>query len=112
MNAKSLARFPELKTKEEKMRAKRLSRREFLRGAALTGAGLVAAACAPPAPPPPPQVVKETVVVAGTPQVIEKVVTSTPAPTAVPTKVVKDKIRVGMSSPLSGSQAVVRASAF
>jgi branched-chain amino acid transport system substrate-binding protein len=53
------------------------------------------------------------VVVAGTPQVIEKVVTSTPAPTAAPTKApVKDKIRVGMSSPLSGSQAQVRASAF
>ena len=33
--------------------------------------------------------------------------------TAAPTKAaVKDKIRVGMSSPLSGSQAQIRASAF
>jgi branched-chain amino acid transport system substrate-binding protein len=91
------------------MSAKGLSRREFLRGAALTGAGLVAAACTPPATP---QVIKETVVVAGTPQVVEKVVTPTPVPTVAPTKVVKDKIRVGMSSPLSGSQAQIRASAF
>jgi oligopeptide transport system substrate-binding protein len=43
-------------------------------------------ACTAPATPPPPQVVKETVVVAGTPQVVEKVVTVTPAPTAAPTK--------------------------
>jgi branched-chain amino acid transport system substrate-binding protein len=113
MNVKGLARFLWIKNKkEEKMRAKRLTRREFIRGAALTGAGLVAAACAPPATPPPPQIVKETVVVAGTPQIIEKVVTPTPVPTVVPTKVVKDKIRVGMSSPLSGPQAVIRSSAF
>lgn len=75
------------KEKEEKMNANYLTRREFIRGAVLTGAGLVVAACAPPA--------------------------TTQAPTAVvPTKAAKDKIVVGMSSPLSGSQAVVRASAF
>lgn len=49
------------------------------------------AACAPtvapaPAPTAPPQIVKETVVIAGTPQVVEKVVTATPPPaTKVPT---------------------------
>lgn len=75
------------KEKEEKMNANCLTRREFIRGAVLTGAGLVVAACAPPA--------------------------TTQAPTTVvPTKAAKDKIVVGMSSPLSGSQAVVRASAF
>lgn len=42
------------------------------------------AACATPATPPAPQVVKETVVVPGTPQVVEKVVTAVP-PTAAPT---------------------------
>ncbi len=95
------------------MSAKRLTRREFLRGAALTSAGLVAAACAPPATPPPPQIVKETVVVAGTPQIIEKVVTPTAAPTATPTKrPTKDKIVVGMSRPLSGPLAVIGDSAF
>jgi ABC-type branched-subunit amino acid transport system substrate-binding protein len=95
------------------MSAKRLTRREFIRGAALTGAGLVVAACAPPPTPPPPQIVKETVVVAGTPQIVEKVVTATPAPAATATKVpVKDKIVVGMSRPLSGPLAVIGDSAF
>lgn len=93
------------------MRPSRLTRREFLRYSALAGVGLVVAACAPPTPPPP-QIVKETVVVAGTPQIIEKVVTPTTAPTAAVKVVPKDKIRVGMSSPLSGAQAQIRASAF
>ena len=53
------------------MNTKGLTRREFLRGAALTGVGLVAAACAPAATP-------------------------TEAPTAMP---VKDKIVVGMEGP-------------
>ena len=44
-----------------------------------------AAACAPAAPVAP-QIVKETVVVAGTPQIVEKVVTPTPGPTTAPTK--------------------------
>jgi branched-chain amino acid transport system substrate-binding protein len=97
---------------------KGLSRREFLRGAALTGVGVVAAACAPAtAPPTPePQIVKETVVVEGTPQVIEKVVTATPEPTEEPTATpappVKDKIVVGMSRPLSGPLAIIGDSAF
>ncbi len=56
---------------------------------------LLIAACAPSAAPTqvvekvvtvPPQVVKETVIVAGTPQVVERVVTATPAP-ATPTQV-------------------------
>ncbi|MDH4138667.1 MAG: amino acid ABC transporter substrate-binding protein [Anaerolineae bacterium] len=95
------------------MDTKGLSRREFLRDAALAGAGLVAAACGPSPTPPPPQVVKETVVVAGTPQVIEKVVTATPAPTAAPTMApAKDKIVVGMSRPLSGPLAIIGDSAF
>jgi len=95
------------------MSTKRLTRREFLHGAALTGAGLVAAACAPPATPPPPQIIKETVVVAGTPQVIERVITPTAAPTAAPTKrPTKDKIVVGMSRPLSGPLAIIGDSAF
>ena len=97
------------------MDSKGLSRRKFLRGAALTGVGLVAAACAP-ATAPPPQVVKETVVVAGTPEVIEKVVTATPAPTEAPTEAPppppKDKIVVGMSRPLSGPLAIIGDSAF
>jgi branched-chain amino acid transport system substrate-binding protein len=38
--------------------------------------------------------------------------TAAVAPTVAATTVVKDKIRVGMSSPLSGSQAQIRASAF
>lgn len=58
---------------------KRLSRRDFLRGAALAAAGAVAAACQP-------QVVtevvketvKETVVVEAEPEIVEKVVTVTP----------------------------------
>src|SRR5512135_3652165 len=45
---------------------------------------VVACAAPPPAPVPTaaPVVVKETVVVAGTPQVVERVVTATPAPAA------------------------------
>jgi oligopeptide transport system substrate-binding protein len=49
---------------------------------------IVLSSCAAPTPAaaPAPQVVKETVVVAGTPQVVEKVITPTPAPTAKPTR--------------------------
>jgi peptide/nickel transport system substrate-binding protein len=48
MSAKGLTRFPEPENKKEgKMDTKGLTRREFLRGAALTGVGLVAAACGP-----------------------------------------------------------------
>jgi branched-chain amino acid transport system substrate-binding protein len=77
-----------------------LTRRDFLRGAALAGVGLAAAACGPTATPTPEP-------------------TEAPAlePTAVPTetavvKPVKDNIVVGMSRPLSGSQAIVGDSAF
>jgi multiple sugar transport system substrate-binding protein len=68
---------------------KRISRRRFLTGLALTGGGAVAAACAPAAAPQVvKEVVKETVVVevAGTPEVrevekiVEKVVTAVPPP--------------------------------
>lgn len=53
-----------------------VNRRRFLRMAAMGVAGAALAACAPEAT----QAVKETVVVGGTPQVVEKVVTTTPAP--------------------------------
>jgi branched-chain amino acid transport system substrate-binding protein len=96
------------------MATKRLTRREFLRGAALTGAGLVAAACAPsptPTEAPAPEVVevtkvvKETVVVEATP---EPAPTEAPAPALPP----KDTIVVGMARPLSGPLAIVGDSAF
>jgi len=86
------------------MDTKGLTRRDFLRGAALASAGLVAAACAP-APTP-------TAAPTATP---------TKAPTPVPTKAptptptmapVKDKIVVGMARPLSGPLAVIGDSAF
>jgi branched-chain amino acid transport system substrate-binding protein len=94
------------------MDKKRLTRREFLRGAALTGVGLVATACAPSATPtaPPPEVmevtkvVRETVVVEATAEPVP-----TEAPTVAPTK---DAIVVGMSRPLSGPLAVIGDSAF
>jgi len=71
---------------------KQLTRREFLNAAVLAGAGAVVSACTPPA---------------AQPEV------STEAPTAVPTTLpAKDKILVGMSRPLSGSQAIVGDSAF
>ena len=55
------------------MAAQKVSRREFLRLAALGSVGVAAAACVPPTA----QVVKETVEVE---TVVEKVVTATPAP--------------------------------
>ncbi len=74
------------------MDTKKLSRREFLRGAAVAGVGMTAAACgASPTEAPEPTVA--------------------PTETAVVTPV-KDKIVVGMSRPLSGSQAIVGDSAF
>jgi multiple sugar transport system substrate-binding protein len=68
------------------MSKKGLSRREFIRLSTLTAAGAALAACAPqepePQPTPEPEevVVKETVIVEGTPEVVEKVVTATPPP--------------------------------
>jgi len=49
MEAKDLTYSPGLEDskKEEKMESKGLTRRDFIRGAALTGVGAVAAACAP-----------------------------------------------------------------
>ena len=48
MGARDPTRYQELEDKkEEKMDDKRISRRDFIRGAALTGAGLAAASCAP-----------------------------------------------------------------
>ncbi len=67
---------------------KDLTRRDFLKGIAIAGMGAAVASCAGPAAP-------------------------TEAPTAVPTTMpAKDKILVGMSRPLSGSQAIVGDSAF
>ena len=48
MGAREPTRYQEGEDKkEEKMKDKRITRRDFLRGAAVTGAGLVAASCAP-----------------------------------------------------------------
>jgi branched-chain amino acid transport system substrate-binding protein len=77
-----------------------LTRREFLRGAALAGVGLAAAACGPTATPTP----EPTEALAAEP-------TAAPTETAV-VKPVKENIVVGMSRPLSGSQAIVGDSAF
>ena len=70
--------------------AKRISRRRFLAGLAVTGGSAVVAACVPAAPQAPaaPQIVKETVVVEGAPVEVtkvvevpvEKVITATPPP--------------------------------
>jgi len=60
-----------------------ISRRALLRGCAFASVGLVAAACAPQVVKETVEVeriVKETVIVEGTPQVVEKVVTVAPAP--------------------------------
>lgn len=54
---------------------RRVARRGFLRGLAVAAGSSVLAACAPEKP-----VEKETVIVEGTPKVVEKVVTSTPEP--------------------------------
>jgi branched-chain amino acid transport system substrate-binding protein len=77
------------------MDTKGLSRREFLRDAALAGVGLVAAACAPSPTP------------AGAPTAAP-----TPVPSPTPITSAKDKIVVGMSRPLSGWNAVIGDSAF
>lgn len=65
-----------------------LTRREFLKGSALVGAGLAVSACAGPAAP---------------------TEAPTPEPTAMPEK---DKIVVGMSRPLTGWNATIGDSAF
>lgn len=80
------------------MSSKGLTRREFLRGAALTGVGVAAAACgAAPAP------------TAAPTQPPAAAPTQAPTAVAVP---VKDKIVVGMSRPLSGWNATIGDAAF
>ena len=72
------------------MAAKEVTRRRFLKGLATAAGGTVLAACAPAATPTPQiveKVVKETVVVQGTPQVIEKPVTAPPPTKTAPTEV-------------------------
>ena len=61
------------------MHVRRLSRREFLTGFALAGTGVMVAACQPQVVE---KVVKETVVVEGTPKVVEveKLVTAAKVP--------------------------------
>jgi len=54
------------------MEAKNMNRRGFLRLAAGLAAGAALAACTPPTPQVIEKIVKETVIVAGTPQVVEK----------------------------------------
>ncbi len=85
------------------MGSNRWTRRQFLRGAAVAGVGLAAAACARPTPQPTPAVAPT------------KAATTAPtaAPTPVPTtKPTKDKIVVGMARPLSGWNATVGDAAF
>ena len=72
------------------MSQKQLSRRMFLRGASVTAVAALVAACQPKVVEVEKEVtrvvkevVKETVVVAGTPKVVEKVVTAKPAPAEV-----------------------------
>jgi branched-chain amino acid transport system substrate-binding protein len=102
MDKSRLSCSPELEEKkEEAMDSKDLTRREFLAGAAATGAGLVAVACGPAATPPPPE------------PTAAPTTAPTKAPTAVPTVgPSKDKIVVGMSRPLSGPLAIIGDSAF
>jgi ABC-type branched-subunit amino acid transport system substrate-binding protein len=86
---------------EEMDNKKSLSRADFLRGAALAGAGLVAASCATPVP-------------TAAPTAAPTTAAPTAAPTGVPTLVgpTKDKIVVGMARPLSGPLAIIGDSAF
>lgn len=89
------------------MRTKDLTRREFLRIAGIASVGLIAAACAPAVVPPTaePQVVKETVVVAGTPQVVEKVVTATPPPPTATVVAPAKTLYIGGTQSLTGAFA-------
>jgi branched-chain amino acid transport system substrate-binding protein len=86
--------------RRKEMDSKHLTRRDFLRGAALGGVGLAAAACgATPTPTPEPTAVP----------VAEP--TAAPTETAVVTPV-KESIVVGMSRPLSGWNATIGDAAF
>ena len=104
MDTKDLNRDLELENnREEEMDAKDpkgITRRDFLRGTAVAGVGVAAAACAPAATPP-------------AEPTAESAATPTTAPTVVPTAApTKDTIVVGMSRPLSGPLAVIGDSAF
>ncbi|MDH4207355.1 MAG: amino acid ABC transporter substrate-binding protein [Anaerolineae bacterium] len=104
MDSEGLTSVAEPKeNKEEEMESKGLSRREFLAGAALAGAGVAAAACGTPAPTAAPT----------TPPSEEPTAAPTAKPTAAPTiGPTKDKIVVGMARPLSGPLAIIGDSAF
>ncbi len=90
------------------MSAKRLSRREFLRLGAMVGAGATLAACATPTPQviretvvvkeTVPVTVRETVIVAGTPQVVEKVVTKEVEKVVVATPAPREVVKVTWSN--------------
>jgi branched-chain amino acid transport system substrate-binding protein len=95
------------------MDTKGLTRREFLRGAALTSVGLVAAACAPtPAPTEAP--VKEPVEAPA--EEAEEAPTEVPveeAPTEMPAVIpTKEKIVFGGARPLSGPSTIYEETAF
>ena len=65
------------------MSAKKMNRRDFLRGVVVAAGGTALAACAPKVVKETVEVervVQETVIVEGTPEVVEKVVTATPPP--------------------------------
>jgi ABC-type branched-subunit amino acid transport system substrate-binding protein len=99
-----LTRCPEpTDDKKEEEDDKGLTRRKFLSGAGLAGAGLVAAACGTPAPPAAPTETPSE----------EPTAAPTEAPTVAPTiGPTKDKIVVGMARPLSGPLAIIGDSAF
>jgi multiple sugar transport system substrate-binding protein len=75
------------------MTSKKLSRRDFLRMGALTAAGAALAGCTTPTP----EVIRETVIVEGTPQVVEKEVT----------KLVEQTVVVEATAPPPGEETVV-----
>jgi len=73
------------------MSTRKISRREMLKGLGLAAVGTALAGCAPKVvektvvvEKPVEKVVKETVIVEGTPQVVERVVTATPPPQEMP----------------------------
>ncbi|MCX6070226.1 MAG: amino acid ABC transporter substrate-binding protein [Chloroflexi bacterium] len=80
------------------MKAKRLTRREFLGVTAATGAGLALAGCKPSVP------------ATEAPAATQAAPTKAAAPTAAPPT--KDKIVVGMSRPLTGALVAIGDSAF
>ena len=100
MDTKDLTNVPEEEGKEEETGLGNLTRRNFLRSAALTGAGLVAAACTPTATPTDEPVDVPTE---------EPTAIPTEAPTVIPTR---DEIVIGGARPLSGPNTVYEETAF